>query len=204
MKNTTRNGQMERNRKMKRFFVGAMMLALVTGACGAAELRIATVDLDKVFTAHPKTQSAEADLKLAEEAIQAEMEQMVAEGRALEDEVTQLREAAKSPMLTESARLKKRNEAEDKLTELQAFQLRARRMQETKLKQMREQVMKSRQSIVDEMTAAVADFAKEEGYDLVLDSSGMTMNAVPLMVFSKPEFDVTDKLIDRMKLLVAK
>jgi len=189
---------------MKKLFMSLMGLFLVAGTCGAAELRIATVDLDKVFTAHPKTVSAEADLKVAEEAIQAEMEQMVAEGRALEDAVTQLREAAKSPMLTESARMKKRNEAEDKLTELQEFQLRVRRTQETKLKQMREQVMKSRQSIVDEMTAAVADFAKEEGYDLVLDSSGMTMNAVPLMVFSNPEFDVTDKLIERMKPLVAK
>ena len=107
---------------------------------------------------------------------------MVAEGRALEEEVAKLREAAKNPLLTEDARLKKRNEAEEKLTELQEFQLRVRRTQETKLKQMREQVMKSRQGIVDELMAAVADFAKAEGYDLVLDRSGMTMNAVPLVV----------------------
>ena len=190
--------------KLKKVLLGSMVLALIAGACGAAELRVATVDLDKVFTAHPKTQAAEADLKVAEDSIQAEMEQMVAEGRGLEDAVAKLREAAKNPMLTESARMSKRNEAEDKLTELQEFQLRVRRTQETKLKKMREQVMKSRQGIVDEMTVAVAEFAKEEGFDLVLDSSGMTMNAVPLMVYSNPEFDVTDKLIERIKTLVAK
>jgi len=188
---------------MKKFLISVVGLAVVAVTCGAAELRVATVDLDAVFTAHPKTQSAEADLKVAEDAIQAEMEQMVAEGRGLEDQVGELREAAKNPMLTETARMNKRNEAEEKLTELQAFQLRVRRTQETKLKQMREKVMKSRQGIVDEMTAAVAEFAKEEGYDLVLDSSGMTMNAVPLMVYSNPSFDVTDKLIARMKTLVA-
>ena len=175
------------------------MAAFVAAAAGAAELKIATVDLDKVFTAHPKTQAAEAELKKAEDVIQGEMDKMVAEGRGLEEEVAKLREAAKNPLLTEDARLKKRNEAEEKLTELQEFQLRVRRTQETKLKQMREQVMKSRQGIVDELMATVADFAKEEGYDLVLDRSGMTMNAVPLMVYSDPELDVTEKLIERLK-----
>lgn len=176
----------------------ALVAACGVATCGAAELRIATVDLDKVFTAHPKTQSAEAALKKTEDGIQAEMDQMVAEGRALEAEVTKLRESAKNPLLTEEARLKKNNEAEEKLTQLQEFQLRARRTQETKLKQMREQVMKSRQGIVDEMTAAVSDFAKAEGYDLILDRSGLTMNAVPLMVYSNPNLDVTEALIARM------
>ena len=67
----------------KRWAAG-MLAAFVASAAGAAELRIATVDLDKVFTAHPKTQAAEAELKKAEEAIQGEMEKMLAEGRALE------------------------------------------------------------------------------------------------------------------------
>lgn len=175
----------------------AMGLLVVIGAAaaGAAELKIATVDLDKVFTAHPKTQAAEADLKKAEEGIQDEMEQMVAEGRALQEEAAKLAEAARSPILTEEARLKKRNEAEEKRTELEEFQLRARRTQENKLKQLREQVMKSRQGIVDELMAALAQFAQASEYDLVLDRSGMTMNAIPLVAYSKPELDVTDKLI---------
>ena len=182
----------------KRWAAG-MLAAFVASAAGAAELRVATVDLDKVFTAHPKTQAAEAELKKAEEAIQGEMEKMLAEGRALEETVSKLIDAARNPMLNEEARLKKRDEAEDKKTELQEFQVRVRRTQETKLKQMREQLMKTRQGIVDELTVAVADFAKAEGYDLVLDRSGMTMNAVPMLVYSNPELDVTDQLIERLK-----
>ena len=182
----------------KRWAAG-MLAAFVASAAGAAELRVATVDLDKVFTAHPKTQAAEAELKKAEEAIQGEMEKMLAEGRALEETAAKLIDAARNPMLNEEARLKKRDEAEDKKTELQEFQVRVRRTQETKLKQMREQLMKTRQGIVDELTVAVADFAKAEGYDLVLDRSGMTMNAVPMLVYSNPELDVTDTLIERLK-----
>ena len=173
--------------------------AALTASGWAAELKVATVDLDKVFTAHPKTQAAEADLKKAEDGIQGELDQMLAEGKALEYDVAKLREAAKNPLLTEDARLKKRNEAEEKLTQLQEFQLRARRMQETKLKQMREQVMKTRQGIVDELLKVVADFAQAEGYDLVFDRSGLTMNMIPLAIYSNPEFDVTDQLIARLK-----
>lgn len=180
--------------RMKWLAMG-MLAVFGAAAAGAAELKIATVDLDKVFTAHPKTQAAEADLKKAEDGIQAEMEQMVAEGRALQEEAAKLAEAARSPILTEEARLKKRNEAEEKRTELEEFQLRARRTQENKLKQLREQVMKSRQGIVDELMAALAQFAQASEYDLVLDRSGMTMNAIPLVAYSKPELDVTDKLI---------
>jgi len=162
-------------------------------------MKVATVDLDKVFTAHPKTQAAEAELKKAEEAVEEEMEQ-VAEGlRALEADVTKLREAARSPMLSDEARATKRAEAEDKLTELQEAQLRARRTQETKLKQLREQLMASRQGIVDELLKEVAAFAEAEGFDLVLDRSGMTMNMVPLAVYSAPELDVTERLIERLK-----
>ena len=179
---------------MKKFGLWAAVCALAT-AGWAAELKIATVDLDKVFTAHPKTQAAEADLKKAEAGIEAELDKIKAEGLALQDEVGKLREAAKNPLLSEEARMQKRSEAEDKLTELQEFELRARRTQETKLKQMREQVLNSRQAIVDELLETVNQFAKANEYDLVLDRSGLTMNAVPLVVFSNPDLDVTERMI---------
>ena len=182
------------NRAMKKLGLWTAICALAT-AGWAAELKIATVDLDKVFTAHPKTQAAEAELKKAEAAVEAELDELKAEGLALQEEMTKLREAAKNPLLSEEARLKKRDEAEEKLTQLQEFELRARRTQETKLKQMREQVLKSRQAIVDELTQAVVQFAQANEYDLVLDRSGLTMNAVPLVAYAAPELDVTERLI---------
>ena len=177
----------------------ALAAAFAAAAAGAAELKIATVDLEKVFAAHPQTQAAEADLKKAEGAIEAEMEKMVADARALAEQVAKLREAAKDVLLNDAARLAKRNEAEEKQMELEEFQLRVRRTQETTLKQLREQLMKSRQGNVDELLKAVEAFGQAEGYDLVLDRSGLTMNMIPLAVYSNPALDVTDKLIERLK-----
>ena len=140
----------------------AAALALAASLGGAAELKVATVDLDQVFNAHPRTKAAETELKKQEEAVQAEMEEILAEGQALREEVNKLR---------------------------------ARRTQETKIKQMREQVLKSRQAIVDELMAAVTQFAAANEYDLVFDRSGQTMNAIPLVLYADPVLDVTDRLI---------
>lgn len=175
--------------------MAAVALALAASVGWAAELRVATVDLDKVFNAHPRTKAAEAELKKQEDEVQAEMESIMAEGQALRDEVTKLRAAAKNQLLTEEARREKSIAADDKLNELQDFELRARRTQETKIKQMREQVLKSRQAIVDELMAAVTEFATAGEYDLVLDRSGQTMNAIPLVLYADPALDVTAQLI---------
>ena len=141
----------------------------------------------ELFNANQALQASTASLEKQVQDRTLELTEALQDGK--------LREAAKNPLLTEEARLTRRNEAEEKLTELQEFQLRARRTQETKLKQMREQVMKSRQGIVDELMAALEQFAQAGDYDLVLDRSGMTMNAIPLVAYSKPELDVTEKLI---------
>ena len=69
----------KQNMDMKKFGLWAAVCALAT-AGWAAELKIATVDLDKVFTAHPKTQAAEADLKKAEAGIEAELDKIKTEG----------------------------------------------------------------------------------------------------------------------------
>lgn len=181
----------------KQIWIGLVLwLALVVA--GGAQTKIATVDLDTVFSAHPKTKAAEEHLKKAEERVRAETENLAEEARALNEEVKKLREEAKRPILTEAARLKKNMEAEEKLTEFQEAQLRLRRTEETRIKQLREQLMAVRQGIVNELMTELNAFAAEEGYDLILDSSGMTMNMVPVIAYSNPVFDVTEKLIQRL------
>ena len=187
---------MRKETAMKKAVLAVALVALL--AAGAAgQTKIATADLDRVFSAHPKVVAAEAGLKASEKEIRADLEKLVEQGKALEEEVQKLENAAKSPMLSESARQQKRLEAEEKVTELQALQLRIRRTQETKLKQLRDQLMQTRQGIVDEMMEVVKAYAEEEGYDLVLDKSGMTMNALPLVVWSNDAIDITAELIRR-------
>lgn len=179
---------------MKKAFLAVLVAALTAGGA-AAQLKIATADLDRVFAAHPRVVAAEAGLKASEKEIRAELEKLVEQSKELEEEAQKLTKAANSPLLSDSARMQKRMEAEEKVTALQELELRIRRTQEMKLKQLRDQLMKTRQGIVDEMMEVVKSYAAEQGFDLVLDKSGLTMNAVPLVVWSSADIDITAELI---------
>ena len=99
-------------------------------------------------------------------------------------------------MLSEEAKTEKRQQLEQTETEYQAFIVSARRQQELKLQSLREEVLEMRKQIVEEMRTELVAFAKAEGYALIFDKSGLTMNGVPVIAYSHPALDVTQAFID--------
>ena len=181
---------------MKTLFATALFAAvLAASASFAAQWRIATVDLDKVFSAHPKTAAAEAELKNQEAALEAEMKKLLDDARARKEELEQAREAARSPLLSDEARAAKRAAIDEKETALEELQLRARKTQASQLRRLQDQLLETRKGIVDEMQKAMKEFADSQGYALIFDVSGLTMNGVPSVAYSRPSLDVTAALI---------
>lgn len=180
---------------MKKSLVFVLISALWAAAALAEAWKIAAVDLEKVFAAHPKTAAAEAELKVQEAAAEEEITRLADDLRAQKAELEQAREAARSPMLSDEAKAARRASIDELETALAAAQLRARKTQETKLRLLQEQVFKTRQSIVEEMQDALERFAQANGYALILDKSGLTMNRVPAVAYVRPALDATDALI---------
>jgi len=180
---------------MKSLFFSIALAFAASSALAAPQWRIATVDLEKVFAAHPKTAAAEAELKEQETVAEEEMRQLSDDIRTRRDELEQAREAARSPLLSDEARDAKRAAIDEKETALEALMLRAKKTQASKLRQLQEQVLKTRQGIVEEMQASMHEFAESQGYALILDVSGLTMNGVPAVAYSRPGLDVTEALI---------
>ena len=181
---------------MKTLFATALCAAVLAASSSfAAQWRIATVDLDKVFSAHPKTAAAEAELKNQEAALEAEMKKLLDDARARKEELDQAREAARSPLLSDEARAAKRAAIDEKETALEELQLRARKTQASQLRRLQDQLLETRKGIVDEMQKAMKEFADSQGYALIFDVSGMTMNGVPAVAYSRPSLDVTAALI---------
>lgn len=180
---------------MKSLIPTALLAFALAASSFAAQWRIATVDLEKVFAAHPKTAAAEAELKVQEKALEEEMRQFDEDLRARKAELEQAREAAESPLLNKEARAAKLASIDEKETAFEELRLRARRTQASKLRQLQEQLLRTRQGIVDEMADAMHKFADSQGYALILDKSGMTMNGVPAIAYARPSLDVTAALI---------
>lgn len=183
-------------KKLTFLMVLAGMMALLATGASAAVGKIGTIDLDQVFEAHPKTVASAAALKEKEEDAKAEAEALVERQKKLQAQVEEARAAAKSPLLSEEARKEKRAAADAAETEYSAFMVSARRQTETKLRALREEVLEMRGQIVDEMMTELAAFAEQEGYALILDRSGLTMNNVPVIVYAKDALDVTKAFIE--------
>ena len=56
---------------------------------------------------------------------------------------------------------------------------------------LQEQALRMREGIVKEISEVVMDKVKTNNLDLVLDKSGMSLNGVPLVMYSRENYDFT-------------
>ena len=70
--------------------------------------------------------------------------------------------------------------------------------QQTRERQLSEQSVRSRNGLVEEINKIISDKVKAGNYDLVLDKSGQSLNAVNVLVFSKDAFDLTSDVVTEL------
>ena len=70
-----------------------------------------------------------------------------------------------------------------------------REFQATQEKQLNELSVRMRAGIVEEINKVVEARVKAENYDLVLDKSGPSLNGVPLVLFSRENWDFTTEVV---------
>jgi len=66
---------------------------------------------------------------------------------------------------------------------------------QTRERQLQEQLMRMREGIVKEITDVVMEKVKANNLDLVLDKSGMSINGVPVLMYSHDNIDFTNDVI---------
>ena len=66
---------------------------------------------------------------------------------------------------------------------------------QTRERQLQEQALRMREGIVKEITDVVMDKVKSNNLDLVFDKSGMSLNGVPILMFSRDNFDFTSDVV---------
>jgi outer membrane protein len=68
---------------------------------------------------------------------------------------------------------------------------------ERRIGQLKQEDMKIRQTLYEEITKAVRDHALKTGYDMIFDKTGVSLSTVPVLVFVKDGSipDVTNEII---------
>jgi len=141
-------------------------------AVQAQELKVGYVNVGKVFDGYVKTQRLDASLETKGKQKEAELK-----GRM--DELKKLRQSLE--LLNEEAREGRAREIEEKTEELTRFRTRTAR----DLRRERDAMAKG---LLDEIRQGMEEFAKANGFTLILDSQSLA--------YGQEAYDVTDEVLE--------
>jgi outer membrane protein len=173
----------------------ATMGLALTAAAQAPAARIVTVDLNKIFNEFYKTPIASAKLKETVESFNKEQEEMVGNYKKAIDELNKLRDEQDKPEYSAEIREQKHKAVADKLADTQKLQRDIEEYRASHRKILEDQTQRMRQTILKEVQDVINKKARDDGYQMVLDKSGNTLNGVPIMVFSQDSLEITDDII---------
>jgi outer membrane protein len=177
--------------------VAATALALMPGTVSAQSvtIRIGTVDMKKVFESYYKTKDAESKINEARNNAKKELEDRMDQAKRVLEEVKKLDEDIARPELGKEAKDQKTKVRGEKAGELQTMDREIREFQSSREKQLQEQSVRMRGGIVDEINKVVSDKVKADGYDIVFDRSGPSLNGVPILLYAKESYDFTPDVV---------
>ena len=153
-------------------------------------MKFATVNLETLIKNHPNHESNRTLVKSTADDYRKKMEARQEETKALVDEGKKLQSDWQNPMLSASAKAdlqKKLEGIQRKLFSAQQEMRADDQHYQEELADLQQRLFKIEKKDVEEKIAA---FAKEHGYDMILD--------VAACGFSKPELDVTDAVLKMM------
>lgn len=166
------------DRKVNRLLVtgcrGFLVCSLLTAygsLVAAEELKIGYINLSRIFDQYQRTKESEQVLEQKGKQKQTELE-----GRF--SELKKLRQSLE--LLNDQARESKAREIEEKSDEFQRLKVRSERDLLRERNQLAGQIL-------DEVEAAVAEYAKANGFSVILDQRSL--------LFGEKLYDVTDEVL---------
>src|SRR5438477_4878553 len=173
----------------------ALTLALPLAAFAQGTLKIGTVDMQRAFKEYSKTKDAEAKINDAKNAAKKEYDDRAESYKKALDEINNLNKKLDAPALSADAKTQTAKERDEKISNMKNMEREISEFRQTRERQLQEQAMRMREGIVKEITDIVMDKVKTNHMDLVLDRSGMSLNGVPVVMYSPDNVDFTSDII---------
>ncbi len=159
------------------------------------QLKIAAVDMGKVFAEYYKTKKAETELKDRASGYEKELRDRAGELEKLREDGKKLQEDAENPAFNEDKRVEKRKAVETKATEFRLLAQQLQEMKNNRERELKDQQNRVRGTIVEEISKVIQEKAKREGYSLVVDKTGLTLSGVSAFIFVQDSLDITADII---------
>ena len=181
---------------MKRILAALVLaLTLATAGARAAELKIAVIDMQKAFQEYEKTKTIEIKLNQQMEVFKEYSTQLNQQYQNLRKQYESARDDSQNIAYSAAERENRRQKAQQLYESLKLKEQEMTSYSESRKTQIRDMYTKLRGEVVDEIRKAVHNKAVLEGYTIVLDQSGESLNDVGFVIYVQPGLDITDEII---------
>ena len=181
---------------LNKSLIAAAALSLVASA--SAELKIATVDVQKLFKDYYKTHEAQKELDTARTEVQAKNNERVAKIQAIEKDLKELKKQVEDPAINEKSKKDLADQFQLKNNEGVALDQERRQYLERRNRALGEQMKVKLTGIIEQINKVTTDAAKKGGFDIVFDSSAQAMSQTKVLMFTKEGFDITPSVMKEL------
>lgn len=187
---------------LKKLVPGALLLFLSSGVA-FAQPKIATIDLQKVFSNYWKTKQANDMLQDQFADVLKTDKEMRAKWQKVKEEYQKLLTDASDPVVSAEEKDKRKKAAEDKFKEMKDDTDNIEQFERTAEATRRAQLQRTHDNILSEIRTVIAAKAKAGGFALVLDTSDPIYVAdvtqlTPTVLYSSGENDFTDAVLAQL------
>ena len=175
--------------------LSALILAFPVAVFAQGTLKIGTVDMQRAFKEYNKTKDAEARINDAKNAARKEYDDRAEDYKKALDEINKLNKQLESPALSADKKTQTAKDRDDRIAKIKNMEREISDFRQTRERQLQEQLMRMREGIVKEITDVVMEKVKANNFDLVFDRSGMSINGVPVLMYSHDNIDFTNDVI---------
>ncbi len=173
----------------------AVVALLCLSVSANAQVKVGTVDMNRVFSEYTKTKDAQAKYAEAEKAANADLNTRVDTLKKSMQEINQINSDLEKGQLAPDAREAKIKDRETKVVAARALDREIADFRTAKQKTLQDQFLRMRKDIVDDIMKTVADLVKAKNYDIVFDKSGLSAGAVPVVLYSRDDMDFSQDVI---------
>jgi len=182
---------------MKKFLLLTVVAGLISPVAGFAQssMKVGTVDMNRAFKEYNKTKDAEVKINEAKNAAKKEYDDRADNYKKALDEINKLNQQLDAPALAAEAKTRLAKERDEKIATIKNMEREINEFRQTRERQLQEQALRMREGIVKEISDIVNEKVKSSNMDLVFDKSGMSLNGVPVLMYSHDNVDFTNDVI---------
>ena len=168
---------------------------LLSPAFGAETPKMAFVSMDTLFKEYYKTEGVNEVLKTRFAEVDSSRKEILEKAMALKSELEKMSADLRDKTISQEEKSKIQESAEGVVEKLRKTEAELMEFDGTTRKDFNENAKQSRQKLVSEIRSVVADYARSEGFSMVFDSSGKTLNDVESVIYLDSAFDITDSVL---------